>query len=323
MSRSPRIRPFAATTLDEAGEIPYHSALASVGYEKRSRQIPEALGITGAAIPFATRRKLEFEPNLKFFKSSGWDLLSVEESDCYTAVSDWLRSLLSGLDEPVRVAIDVSSMSRDRIADVVEGVFDLPLSAELDVDFLYTPAKFQPPPEEGEQPPVFSVAPVSGYFAGWWSALDKPLYVVVGLGYELERAASALDVLEPETTQIYVPIGTDERYFEAVQTANQGLIDVPNLEPNEIHYEVADPFACFRRLEASIARLEDENRIALVPLGPKIFALIMTLTAALHPVTTQVIRVSAGDRQKAVPQESDGSLYGLTLALRPPKEDGA
>ncbi len=321
MIRSPRIRPFPARTLAQAAELPYDSALASVGYEKRSRQIPEVLTVTGAAIPFRDKQELEFKRNLEFFREKDWNLLGAEDVDCYSKVSTWLNELLQDDRRPFRVAIDVSSMSRDRIADVVEALFDLPIDIELDVDFLYTPAVFQPPPPEDAQPPVFDVAPVSAYFAGWWNALDKPLYAIVGLGYELERAASALDVLEPEATQIYTPLGTDGRSLEAVREANQGLIDAPSLEDHEIVYEVADPFTCFRRLEASVARLVDGHRIAMVPLGPKIFSLIATLTAALHPVTTQVIRVSAGRRQGAVAQESDGTLYGLTLSLRPPSDD--
>jgi len=321
MRRSPRIRSFPATTLDALPELEYDSMLASVGYEQRSRQIAEASAASGVAIPFGDRRVLDYPRNREFFEKREWDQPSLEGSSCFAVVSDWLNGVVDGNGRPTRVAVDISSMSRNRIADVVEAVVSLPPEVEIDIDFLYTPAKFRAPAEEDE-PPVFKVAPVSSFFAGWWDALDEPLFVVVGLGYELQRAASALDVLEPAGAQIYVPVGTDKRYLEAVQVSNEGLFDVPSVHEIQVRYNVADPFECFRRLEASVARLEHGHRVALVPLGPKIFALVAVLTAAFHRTTAQVIRVSAGERQEPLPQESDGNLYGLTLALRPPSDEG-
>lgn len=318
MRRSPRIRPFGATTLEQADGSCYDSVLASVGFEHRCREIPEALGIPGLAARFGDHQELDYEDNLKFFAEHDWQLPEVDEDSYYRCVSEWLVAL-TGPGDPVRVAADVSSMSRRRIADLVEAVFSLPPEAQLDCDFLYTPAEFESPDAERE-PPIFSVDPVSEYFGGWWSDLDKPLFAIVGLGYELERAASALDVLEPERAQVYVPEGSDEKYLQAVREANAGLFDTRGVDPREVLYKVGDPFSCFRRLESDLGRAAGSHRVSLIPLGPKIFALVATVAAALHPVDSQVIRVSAGTRQEALQRRSDGSLYGLTVSLRPPPE---
>jgi hypothetical protein len=320
MERAPRIKPFAARDLAAAAETPYASALASLGFEQRCREIPEALDVTGVAVPFDDRHDLDFKANLAFFTAAGWQMPKLGEDEFFDWVATWLAALTEDGATP-RIAVDVSSMSRRRIADVVEAIFSLPPEAELDVDFLYTPADFETPRPELE-PPIFKVAPVSDYFAGWWNALEKPLFVIVGLGYELQMAAGALDLLEPQETQVFVPRGNDPDYLEAVTVANRGLEDWCGIEAKEVFYEVADPFACFRQLEAKVGRIEKTRRVAMLPLGPKIFALLVTLTAALHPMTSQVIRVTAGDHQKALPRKSDGSLFGITLSIkRPPSED--
>jgi hypothetical protein len=322
IERAPRIKPFAARKLAQAGEISYSGALASLGFEKRCRQIPEALGVSGIAIPFGDRQELDYFDNLAFFEESGWEMPQVEDEDYFGWVSTWLQGHLLE-DRQVRVAVDVSSMSRRRIADVVEAVVSLPLEAELDVDFLYTPAGYESY-DDKLQPPIFSVAPVSEFFAGWWSALDKPLFAIVGLGYELEMASGALDRLEPQEAQAFVPEGSDPRYFNAVREANRGIGDWVGVEPEEIFYSVADPFDCFRKLEARVSRLQSGNRVALIPLGPKIFALVATLTGALHQRSAQVIRVSAGKHQEALPRCSDGDLFGLTVSLsNPPSAEPA
>jgi hypothetical protein len=316
----PRVLPFNARKLDDGSDLEYDSMLASVGFETRSRQIAEAVPVVGKAIPFKDHQVLDYDENLKFFKRAGWDLPEVSDEEYFVWVSEWLTTVIDA-NQPARIAIDVSSMSRRRIADVIEAIVSLPEESELEVDFLYTAAKFEKPDKEKE-PPIFSVAPVSEFFAGWWDDLEKPLFAIVGLGYELERAASALDRLEPSKSQLFVPEGRDSKYLKAVREANLGLYDWRGLDPEEVLYPVSDPFACFRQLEQRVSRLQSRERIALVPLGPKIFAVAATLTAALHPVSSQVIRVTAGLHQPTQYRPSDGSLFGLTVVVRPLPDPG-
>jgi len=316
----PRVLPFKARELDDASRLQYDSMLASVGFETRSRQIAEAVPVVGKAIPFKDHKVLDYEENLKFFKGAGWDLPEISDEEYFVWVSEWLTTVIEA-NKPARIAIDVSSMSRRRIADVIEAIISLPDEAEAAIDFLYTAAVFEKP-DKDEEPPIFSVAPVSEFFAGWWDDLEKPLFAIVGLGYELERAASALDLLEPSRTQLFVPEGRDLKYLEAVREANLGLDDWRGLDPEEILYSVSDPFACFRQLEQKVSRLQSRERIALVPLGPKIFAVAAILTAALHPTSSQVIRVTAGLHQPTQYRPSDGSLFGLSVVVKPPPEPG-
>ncbi len=181
-------------------------------------------------------------------------------------------------------------MSRLRIAYVIEAALSLPRDVDLDLDFLYTPAEYEAY-DASTEPPIFSVEPVSEYFAAWWSRLDRPLFAFVGLGYELEMASSALDVLEPEGAQAFFPEGRDPRYLAAVREANKGIDVWSPVDPEEVSYPVDNPFARFRLLEARISRMIGDHRIALVPLGPKIFAVIAMIAGALHPRDVQVVRV--------------------------------
>lgn len=313
-----RVAPFASTTLDDLEGGIYDAALASLGFEDRSRAIPEALGSIEQrfAVPFPDRREASYAKNAEFFDGAGWR--------CPTATTvaeyeDWIYEWLqrTAADEEIaRIAVDVSSMSRTRLATVLEALIELPATASVDVDFLYAPSEYREP-TAAQDPPLLSVSPVSGYFAGWWSNLDAPLYAVIGVGYELERAGSAIDHLEPERAEVYVPIGTNPEFLPTVRAANQALLETPHLIERAVEYEIADPFGCFRRLEAAVHRLSQSYRVALVPLGPKIFATSALLVSALHPEATQVIRVSADEREKAVDHTADGSVFGLTLLVRP------
>jgi hypothetical protein len=317
--RSPRIKPYPASKLKALESEGYDAALATIGYEERGRQIPEALGVAGLAVPFADHHEHDFKKNLEFFRDAKWEISECNGQSFYELVSAWFSGLLKDSEQLVRIAVDVSSMRRHRIADIVEAVFALPVEANIDVDFLYAPARYAEP-NPNREPQVISVAPVTDAFAGWWDDLDKPLLAIVGLGYEFERAASALDVLEPDNTQIYVPKGSDGRYAKAVGKANAGLGELPGVMPSRVEYSVADPFSCFKSLEVTVSRMAASDRIALIPLGPKIFALAATVVAALHAADVQVVRVSAGINEPAEPRKADGNVYGLTISLRPPPE---
>lgn len=324
--RSPlRIRPFPATTVGELANADYDGVLASLGFERRSRDIPAAMEspANAVAVPFEDRHEESYAENKKWFDNHpDWDQPELaNESDYFGFVDGWLRERVVAAGGHARVAVDVSSTSRPRMAAVVEAILNLPVETRLDVDFLYAPAVFEEPSDEDE-PPVIDVAPVSGYFAGWWNALEDPLYAIIGLGYELERASSAINTLEPETTEVYVAYGSDARYLKAVRNSNRGLITTKGVRREEVLYDVSDPFSCFRQLEASISRLEKEKRVALVPLGPKIFAVCAILAAGIHLDRAQVIRVSAGERQRAINRKGDGHLYGLTVALSPVDQEG-
>jgi hypothetical protein len=312
------IGPFQTRALEHLGLEHYDGFLASLGFEQRSREIPEAIGTPGhrVAVPFGDHKEKEYETNRAWFTEHEWIQPNCDEASYSECVAEWLTQASAGTTDAVRVAVDVSSMSRRRMAAVVEHLLTVSSEVRLEVDFLYTPAEFDTPGDE-EEPPVLDVAPVSGFFAGWWSALDFPLRVIIGVGYEFERASSAINALEPLETQVYVPEGEDGQYLPEVIRANKGLMETEGVMQETVHYRVPDPFSCLRRLESSLVRLESTRRVALVPLGPKIFSISAMLVAGLHPESAQVIRVSAGDRQESTNRRSNQTVCGLTLTIEP------
>lgn len=321
MTTLPRILPVAPATLKTLDASGYDAALASLGFEYRCREIPAALGAvaTRVALPFKDRQQESYEANAKFFADHEWEIPKLGIGDDESRwIVNWVE-VTSSREEVHRVAVDVSSMSRSRIAAVIEGLMDLPAEVDVEIDLLYTPSVFVAPTPE-DDPPVLGVGPVSGYFAGWWTDLEAPLHAIIGVGYELERASSAIDLLEPEEADVMLPVGTDVRYLQAVRKANTALFHTKHVSsPRD--YPVGDPFACFHVLESNVHRLTQEKRVALVPLGPKIYAACALLVGALHPQRVQVIRVSARDQQRPVDHRSDGDVFGLRVVVRQPKSD--
>jgi hypothetical protein len=146
------------------------------------------------------------------------------------------------------------------------------------------------------------------------------MVIIFGLGYEPIRAAAAIDALEPELAVPFFPIGSDEAFIRDVEVANA---DILGLEKQGVtaprRYRIEDPFTCFAELDALLSRyLEREGtRPLLLPLGPKIFALICLLAAAVHRPTVPVWRASPGRLEDPIDQLPEDTLVTLRVSASP------
>jgi len=307
------VRPWRTRELDDLAEAEgYDGMIASVGYEPRSHAIAEAMRERppkAIAVEFRGQQNEQYLESRACFDRMKFDIKQEWDERFLPFVASWFREL----DPGARVLIDISSMSRPRIASVVQALADLEDPSAVDVDFLYAPAAYRDP---GELPPgVLSLGPVIPYYAGELQNRRDPV-ALVGLGYEPFKAAGALDSLEVDNAIVYIPRGFDERFYAKVLEANEGLLERHDA-PQREEYLVAEPFECFATLEGrSLALLGEGFAPAILPLGPKVFALCATLAGAAHHPQISVWRASFGEDEEAVPHEPDGKVCGLTVSLR-------
>lgn len=219
-------------------------------------------------------------------------------------------------DEPVCLAVDVSSMSRPRIGGVIHAIADIPPEHHVVVDLLYVPAQYRDPPPEIPEA-TEALAPVTPEFAGEPLDPESPMMLLFGLGYEPERAASAVDELAPQHAVPFFPIGTDDKFRKAVQAANADVLALKAVG-KQVEYQVNDPFRCFSELEALVGYfLRDAQRPLLLPLGPKIFAAVCMLVAVSATPRVPVWRVSAGVFDDPEDREPENEMVTLRVSNRP------
>jgi hypothetical protein len=211
-------------------------------------------------------------------------------------------------------------MNRVRIAAVVQALAEVTPRGAVAVEFLYAPAVFDPPQALPEG--VITLAPVSAYFSGDLQPGSTPV-ALVGVGYEPNKAAGALSNLEIPGGAAYIPTGPDERFRAAVLDANRGLLEGSE-PPEQIDYEVLDPFDCIDALDgAARALLQGDAAPVLIPLGPKIFALSSCITAALHHPRVQVWRASFNAGEHAIEREADKWVCGIEVEVAAAKTTAA
>ena len=276
------------------------AVLASCGYESRSsailRQI-RAENRNRIALAFRehdlTPRRVENEER---FRKAGFRFMY--DSGASGEVS---RSTISSIIDTAvgegAITIDISSMTRvwyaAALAELRSRTFDYPFV----VNFCYFPGVYKPDFIQGTPNEV--VGPVPGFCS--LDAPEKPTALVLGLGFDEERAQGLQELLEPKKT-VFLKVGGSFRPLPDVPEEWRG----PTLGSawrDAIEYPLRDPLTTFQLTESISRALSAEHRVVLISLGPKMLGLLFLLIGILRPEIS-VWRVSSGASQPPTDTEA-------------------
>jgi hypothetical protein len=280
-------------------------AIVAVGYERRCRYVSEFHSITAnvsLGLEFGFLTEKSYPENRRFFTDRSFKVISGIDKNTSTRITDAVRSIGERPDG-VTVFVDISSMSREMIANVVLGLREASLEVSLSVSAAYAPSKFGGPYDAA---PIRRAGPITPILAGWSSQPEVPVGVVFGLGCEPGLALGALQLLEPRKAWAFEPKGTDSQYDQAMRNANVDLGQI--FDVTSFRYEIIKPSSVRGRLEVLINSIASDFRVIVVPFGPKIFAWCAILTIALsRRRTTGVWAFSS--KEQAIPVDRDAEGY--------------
>ena len=291
----------------------YDLLIATLGYEQRARYVSHLLSPKcdlKVALGFDQQQCLSFEKNRDWFAANGFTIAVTANKEFGSTVKGFLLEKALAMKE-IRVAVDISSLSRYRIATLLAALISLPLDRVTHVDFMYSLAAFVDPPSQVF--PNSHVGPVSEHFSGWWREPERPTCAVVGLGYEQDRALGAVEHIEASEAWAFLPESKIPEYSAALRAANSTLLEsLP--QKRLITYRVQQPFDTFINLESLIYGLSRTKNPILLPMGPKIFALISLIVGILHREIA-VWRVSASVQESPVDRKATGDFCGLSATI--------
>lgn len=276
---------------------PYDVVLCAVGYENRARNVAKQLSIRGRlqlAVGFPDRHVSGYSENRRWFETNEFTYIEVSDSEFGESVCRKAFSSTSKT-QVLRIAIDISSFNRTRLATIVEWLSNSKeYCATAIAHFYYSLASFSEPTHD---PAVRNrhVGPVTPTFAGWSEDPMLPPYAVLGLGYENGKALGAIDHLEVSNALAFVPTSPVDEYLPALISANETLINTLGSD-HVLRYRVHEPIRTFEMVESVVNGLLPNFNPILLPFGPKIFFVISLLVALLHPECS-VWRVSAGESE--------------------------
>lgn len=300
----------AQTALPERADL----VIATCGYEKRSAQLLEEVNASsGVAYGYPQRQVLSYAKNREKFESRGFDVDVISDSHVTENLKGRLHNVIDRCGPNVRVVLDISSMSRRRLAVVfAELINTLPEGSTIHL--IYYLGKYQAPTSAAVD--FAEIGPISSRFSGWSLDPDLPLATVVGLGFERDKALGVTDLLEAALVDswVFIPLGDDQRFRQQLEDANGQLLPyVP--DNHKVEYQVRSPLHLCATLESLVGGLRDRFRLVIVPMGPKIFTAASLAVAAKHGFTIPIWSVSSGQEEQPVDVEAEPGAISLTVNI--------
>ncbi|MSU92011.1 hypothetical protein GE300_20870 [Rhodobacteraceae bacterium 2CG4] len=283
--------------------------LAVCGYESRATFVAEEVygNVTQTVIlDYGARSGLAYDANrAKFDKMKNRIFLSLD-GDYISRLQSIIQenAKLKPENERITVLFDVSCSSRRLMSKVLLSL-DKTLRGRLDLKCTYAVSKYYEPPID-ELPSHIS-EPVVGELSGWSNDLAQPPCAIIGLGFEPGRAIGCLDYLEIPEVRLFQPFGPDPRFIDAVETANQQLIEDAG-HRHLLPYSIMEPIDTYLKLESMVYGLLDKFRPVLIPLGPKIFSATCIILAIRNAPQICVWRTSSGSLAQPLDIETDGNV---------------
>jgi len=286
--------------------------VGSLGFERRSRFFLERHGGEANRLlisAYDSRRSQSYVENLDAAYRMGASVDIESDSQFVDAFQGRLFQAVGQTGVP-RVLVDVSSCSRTRLAAMVSGLLRL---ERAEIDFVYTPGVFQPPPDVRSA--LSFTGPVLPAFAGLPATTSSAgLTAIFGLGYEALEALGALQLLEASEVWALLPVDEDKDYYEVVAAENDTLIEMVDAD-HVLSYDVLDAVGTFQLLEQLVYGTSENSRPVIVPLGPKVFALAALLTSARFNREVPVWRFSSDQYSLPLDVSSSGEVSSMRVQV--------
>lgn len=227
-----------------------------------------------------------------------------------TALAKWIETF----DGSPRIAIDISCMSRLTMAAAFQAILEAGEWKMMQLDVLYVLAEYTPPPTQ--LPPNEDIRPINDWFAGWPTNATASTSLVVGLGYERDKASGACEYFDANETWVFIPQSSIEDYQATVEANNDVLLARARRRDLSATYHVERPTETFGLLASSVSRIVPKMNPVLLPFGPKIFFAISLLVASVYR-ETGVWHVTGDSDMPEVPHVPSSHTPAFRIELGP------
>jgi hypothetical protein len=287
----------------------FDAFIAASGYEERATYTLTTLPV--ASIPrkiafgFGDRTTGRRKINDTIFDSADVNVVPVD-GNSGSAVRAHIVALLDDItSETPRIFVDYSSMTRAWYAGIIEAIAAVKNKTSVTCVFGYSPASYSPP---SNPTPNAIAGPIAGFCS--LDVPDKPSALIIGLGYERERALGILEYIDPAVAfAFYTDPAIDERYTACVVQNNRGLLELLGRD-RIFRHPLSDLQRAGSLLVSLYSALADDYRVILAPLGVKPFSLLCLLLASRF-LDVDVWRVTAGERGPIHVREPAGPILML------------
>jgi hypothetical protein len=291
--------------------LKFDFAVVAVGYERRCRWVTKEFAIEARSswgLEFGFLADGSYRENRAYFESLGFNIIVGLRDD---AVDLLTKAFLSSASVRPSIFVDISSMSREMIANIALAIQRMRSQKVVSVTIAYARSRFSGPYAPA---PIRLASPIKPSLAGWSSQPEMPLGAIFGLGCEPDLALGALQLLEPNKAWIFKPKGIDPKFDAAMKAANLHIEDI--FDVSNFGYEISKPASARGRLEALLNAIEKSFRLIVVPFGPKIFAWLAISTVIFSGRSNVgVWTFSSKEHASVIDRDAEGHVIWHSLSL--------
>lgn len=288
--------------------------IVASGYEPRCTHLFKKIKEKGIipktyVLSFSSKKSKVHKLNDIFYNENNCSVMDINGNSDFK-VKELLRTILSenDLTENLNIYVDISSMTRIWYASILSYLNLLEKSTKIVLTFFYSISKFMHP--KNSQLHNIHVQPVQDFSN--LSIPDKPTALVIGLGYEKNRAFGLRESLDAEELYLFcTDQNSSKEYYTEVLTQNKEMLFRTN--PNNIiYYPLKDLKYTESLLTDICTRVTEKFRIIIAPCGPKLFTLL-SFVIAINLEDIDVWRISAGDEAEPVEKIATGEIIAFKL----------
>ncbi|MEQ5835866.1 hypothetical protein [Marinobacter sp. NFXS9] len=291
----------------------YDFAIFGLGYESRSINIFQKKEFTVTETIYAVgydyfTEEFSYQSNKTFFKNNDCKIEEVSDEDFKKTIEN-IVSEFSDANTPVKVIIDITVMSRHRIARAIWTCLTLLPKGSV-ISIKYTISNFVPPPTI--TPPVSEIGAIINELEGSPGSIGFPPKLLISLGYEQGKALGAANYIDPGEIIAFVPKSKIGEFGSFVFDKNADLLKSVSPE-NIFDYNVHFPYSTYINLKSICLTLIKDSRPILLPLGPKIISAISVfLGYELYP-NLPVWRVSSKENEQPVDRTASDHTIAFSV----------
>ncbi|MDP4209636.1 MAG: hypothetical protein Q8928_12555 [Bacteroidota bacterium] len=241
------------------------------------------------ALSFTDQKKTQIrEQNDNRFKSLGFILTGVPSCEVSVLHEILDPICIQNFKDKFNILIDYSCMTQVWYNEIINYFLKLEEQcSNISLWFAYSPAAYNKPE---------TILNKFSYQAIPEGKPDKPLALIIGLGYDKGRTEELAQKINAQAVYAFYPDPSmDDRYVNDLLKHNLGLlkkIDQSNIVP----YPLYDLNSTNSLITALCVNLRLKYRIVLASVGPKTFSLLSYILSARYPDIT-IWNVTAGPNQ--------------------------
>jgi hypothetical protein len=258
--------------------------IAACGYESRSTHLIQLLNFNAKkkiALLFKENSETgSRKENEELFKTHGFECYELSGSSSYE-IEKVLRSICNDSNcDQVKLLVDYSSMTRLWYGTIINYLTFNELNIKnLVIYFAYTPEHYLTPDLKRVEYPK----PTPVFFNRTLINSNKPVSLIVGLGYDEKKVDFLCDFFKPDDVLLFMPNPSfDDNYTNLAKQRNENVLKSVTRN-NIFYYSATNIEEIDSKLTSTSLNLRLKNRIIIISLGPKTFSLASFLLNARYP----------------------------------------